>query len=471
MLWEIGGNNGFQAVLAGHAARPADRRLRRHGPRLSAGRHDDLLDLRAEALSLDHGRHPPQPHDLRGGRGLELDGAHDAAGLHRDRLVGRHLQGAAHRRARSRARTCLHTVTQALRIGRTVHVRRRKAHEDAVAAVVASGGRHGAVPRQDRRRACGAPPRAGCAARSRSTGSMPTDGHRMRIAFQNEFVGRLEGRGCLRHRAGPDLPDGQRLGRCHRHRDRALRPARHRHRPAGAGHPDERAGAQEGRPARLRLRPRFSVGVRGGAADDAHRHRRRRHQHGCRHDRRTAWCAMPSRARPPRTSPAASSRSLRRSAAPSPASTRVGDRRGDDRHHALHQRGGAAPQPRPGSRPCASGCRPRRRCRRSSTGRPICASSYAAPCTWCAAATRWTAGRSCRSTAPACARRRRPLPHPACGAAAVSCVFSPLNSDLEQRGRRDPARGMPAASPSPCRTSSAASVCWRARTCRCSTRR
>ena len=57
MLWEIGGNNGFQAFL-GHAARPADRRLRRHGPRLSAGRHDDLRDLRAEALSLDHGRHP-----------------------------------------------------------------------------------------------------------------------------------------------------------------------------------------------------------------------------------------------------------------------------------------------------------------------------------------------------------------------------------------------------------------------------
>ena len=443
MLWEIGGNNGFQAILSGM-----------------------LLDLpivdcdamgrafpQADMTTFSICELTPYPWtmvDIRRNRIIFAE-AEDWSWMERMTRRACTVLGssaatckAPRTGAEVKSSTCLHTVTQALRIGRTVAAAPR-AHEDAVAAVVAAEGGlvlfRGKIVDVMRRTTEG-----WLRGTIEIDGLDADQGHRMRIAFQNEFVVAWKNEAVLRHRAGPDLPDGQRLRRCDRHRDRALRPARHRHRPAGAGHPHERAGAQEGRPAGLRLRPRFPLRVRGGAADDAHRHRRRRHQHGCRHDRGTAWCAMPSRARPPRTSRAASPGrwAICWAVAGVPVSR---DRRGDDRHHALHQRGGAAPRRRPG----------RGRAHRAA-GRGDAAAVRRLAARSARAGTRPRAhgARRLRGGRPA-DRAVRPRRHARGGAGhrrirrggrgglvrVLAAQFRP-----REGGRRDPARGMPAASPS-----------------------
>ena len=88
------------AVPRRRPARPPGGRLRRHGTRLPARRHDHLRDPRPAGLSLDHDRHPRQQRDPHLGGRLDLDGADDAQGLHRVGLAGRDLQGAAHRARR-----------------------------------------------------------------------------------------------------------------------------------------------------------------------------------------------------------------------------------------------------------------------------------------------------------------------------------------------------------------------------------
>ena len=108
--------------------------------------------------------------------------------------------------AEVKATTCLHTVTQALRIGRTV-TSARKVHEDAVAAVVASeGGKvlfRGKIADVLRRATDG-----WLRGTIEIDGLDADEGHRMRIAFQNEFVVAWKDEAVMRHRAGPDLPDG-----------------------------------------------------------------------------------------------------------------------------------------------------------------------------------------------------------------------------------------------------------------------
>src|SRR5262249_17251973 len=55
---------------------------------------------------------------------------------------------------------------------------------------------------------------------------------------------------------------GHRLGRRHRDRDAALRPARQRDGPSGAAGPAHAQGPRTRRPPRVRLRPGLRVGVR-----------------------------------------------------------------------------------------------------------------------------------------------------------------------------------------------------------------
>ena len=351
-----------------------------------------------------------------------------------------------------------------MRIGRTVQAA-RKVHDDPVAAVVAWSEQGCCVPRQDRRRA---------AARDRRLAERHDRDRRARCRRRSSHAHRLPER--VRRSPGKDeavcvtVPDliclmdsvsGEAIGtETVRYGQRVTVIAL----PAPAILTSAR-GLKKVGPRAFGYDLDFNSSVRGERADDAHRHRRRRHQHRRRHDRRTAWCAMPSRARPPRTSPAASPGRWAICCAVA-GDTRSRDRRGDDRHDALHQRGGAAPQPRQGRG------RPHRAAGRGDAAavRRLAARSARAGArpraSWCAAATRWTAGRSCRSTAPACARRRRPLPHPA---------WVPRRSRACSRRSIPTSRTRPARScarnarrsPSPCRTSWAASACSRARTCRC----
>ena len=90
---------------------------------------------------------------------------------------------------------------------------------------------------------------------------------------------------------------------------------------------------------------------------ETHRHRRRRHQHRRCPDRGRQGCRAPSRRRPARTSPTGILDALKSLARPALARAQE-DRRRDDRHDALHQRRGAAPQPDARSRRCGSACRP-----------------------------------------------------------------------------------------------------------------
>src|SRR6185369_10131792 len=64
------------------------------------------------------------------------------------------------------------------------------------------------------------------------------------------------------HDARPHLRARHGLRRCDRHRDAAVRPAGDRHRAARAPDPPHAEGARARGPARLRLRPRLSLGVR-----------------------------------------------------------------------------------------------------------------------------------------------------------------------------------------------------------------
>ena len=204
MLWEIGGNNGFQAVLSGM-----------------------LLDLpivdcdamgrafpQADMTTFSICELKPYPWtmvDIRHNHMIFVE-AEDWSWMERITRRACTVIGSsaatckAPRTARrSRAPTCLHTVTQALRIGRTV-TSAREVHEDAVAAVVASeGGKvlfRGKIADVLRRATDGwlrgtieidrldADRVTACASPSRTSSSSP------------------EGRSRLRHRAGPDLPDG-----------------------------------------------------------------------------------------------------------------------------------------------------------------------------------------------------------------------------------------------------------------------
>ncbi len=263
MLWEIGGNNGFQAILSGM-----------------------LLDLpivdcdamgrafpQADMTTFSICELTPYPWtmvDIRRNRIIFAE-AEDWSWMERMTRRACTVLGssaatckAPRTGAEVKSSTCLHTLTQALRIGRTV-VAARRAHEDAVAAVVQSEGGlvlfRGKIVDVMRRTTEG-----WLQGHHRDRGARRRPGPARAHRFPERVRRRLEERGGDRHRAGPDLPDGQRLGRCDRHGDGALRAARHGHRPAGAGHPHERAWAEEGRPAGLRLRSRFPFRVRGGAA-------------------------------------------------------------------------------------------------------------------------------------------------------------------------------------------------------------
>jgi DUF917 family protein len=185
MLWEIGGNNGFQAILSGM-----------------------LLDLpivdcdamgrafpQADMTTFSICELTPYPWtmvDLRRNRIIFAE-AEDWSWM--ERLTRRACtvlgsSAATCKAPRSGAEvkssTCLHTVTQALRIGRTV-ISARRAHQDAVAAVVETeGGRvlfRGKIADVLRRTT------EGWLKGSVEIDGLDTDqGHRMRIAFQNEFV-------------------------------------------------------------------------------------------------------------------------------------------------------------------------------------------------------------------------------------------------------------------------------------------
>ena len=144
-------------------------------------------------------------------------------------------------------------------------------------------------------------------------------------------------------------------------------------RPARAGDPDVAEGPRARRAARLRLRHRLQVHLSGERTMSLPRHRCRRHQHRRRAGRRQESCCMRSRrATTAGRRRAASSTALRRLLAES-AVDPAPHRRGHDRHHAFHQRGRPAPASRQDRARCGSACRRPPRCRRSSTGRPICA--------------------------------------------------------------------------------------------------
>ena len=153
------------------------------------------------------------------------------------------------------------TVTKAIGIGRRVREAQRR-HEDPVAAILDEAGGKQSVPRQSRRRR---PPRdRGVSARPlrSSKGSTRTAAARLELAFQNEWV--VAWRDGAPLAMSPDLicvldtVSGDAFGtETIRYGMRVTVIAL----PAPAGVPDAE-GARACRPARLRLRPRFPLGVR-----------------------------------------------------------------------------------------------------------------------------------------------------------------------------------------------------------------
>jgi len=153
----------------------------------------------------------------------------------------------------------LHTQTQAIRLGRAVQAARR-AHADPIAAILdTERGQllfRGKVQDIARRTTEGF---------LRGTASLEGLDEDRGAAVQARLPERMGGRLVERRAARDDprfnLRDRHGHRQCDRHRDAALRPARHRDRPAGATDPDVPQGARACRPARLRLRSRVPLGV------------------------------------------------------------------------------------------------------------------------------------------------------------------------------------------------------------------
>ena len=267
-----------------------------------------------------------------------MDGARQPQDLRRVRLDRLDLQGAAHRRARSRSWAIHGTTTKAIAIGHAVREAQRAPQRsgrgdpvDRAAARCCSAARSST--------STGARPRASCAARRGSTASTTIAARALELDFQNEWI--VAWRDGEPVAMSPDLicvldsVAGEAVGtETIRYGQRVTVIAL----PPPAGLPDAE-GARPCRPARLRLRPRLPAGVR----DETHRHRRRRHQHGCGADRgregarrrQGADDAGRDRRHPRRARPPDGNRRRRRQAR----------RCRHDRHDAFHQRRRAAALP------------------------------------------------------------------------------------------------------------------------------
>ena len=153
------------------------------------------------------------------------------------------------------------TVTKAIGIGRRVREAQRR-HEDPVAAILdEAGGKQlfrGKVVDVARRATEGF-----LRGRLRRRGIGRGPRRRLELAFQNEWVGRLARRRAAGDVARSDLRPRHGFRQRVRHRDDPLRHARHRHCPAGPAGLSDAKGSRPCRPPRLRLRPRFPLGVRG----------------------------------------------------------------------------------------------------------------------------------------------------------------------------------------------------------------
>ena len=141
------------------------------------------------------------------------------------RLDRRHLQGAAHRPRGEGVRHPLHddarrsgSAGRCRRRAARIAIRSRRVLEAEDGQLLFSG-------KMQRRGAAddgGLPARHARARRARRLPGSP-----LRARLPERVRGRLAGRRAARDDAGPHLRDGQRVGRGHRHRDAALRPARH----------------------------------------------------------------------------------------------------------------------------------------------------------------------------------------------------------------------------------------------------
>jgi hypothetical protein len=185
MLWEIGGNNGFQAVLAG---------MLLDLPVVDCdamGRAFPQADMTTFAI-CDLTAYPWTMVDLRRNRIIFAE-AEDWGWMERmTRRMCTVLGSSAatckapRTGAEVKSSTCLHTLSQALRIGRTV-IAARHAHADAVAALVeAERGKvlfRGKITDVMRRTTEG-----WLRGTIEIEGLDADQGSRMRIAFQNEFV-------------------------------------------------------------------------------------------------------------------------------------------------------------------------------------------------------------------------------------------------------------------------------------------
>ncbi len=185
MLWEIGGNNGFQAVLAG---------MLLDLPVVDCdamGRAFPQADMTTFSI-CGLPAHPWTMVDLRRNRIIFAE-AENWAWMERMTrqlctVIGSTAATCKAPRtgAEVKSSTCLYTLSQALRIGRTVQAARRE-HRNAVAAVVAGEGGltlfKGTIVDAMRRTTEG-----WLRGTIEIDGVEDDQGHRMRIAFQNEFV-------------------------------------------------------------------------------------------------------------------------------------------------------------------------------------------------------------------------------------------------------------------------------------------
>ena len=185
MLWEIGGNNGFQAILAG---------MLLDLPIVDCdamGRAFPQADMTTFAI-CDLPAHPWTMVDLRRNRIFFAEAENWSWMERMTRSMCTVLGSSAatckapRTGAEVKSSTCLHTVSQALRIGRTV-LEARRTHVDAVAALVqAEGGLvlfRGKIADVLRRTTEG-----WLRGTIEIDGLDANEGQRMRIAFQNEFV-------------------------------------------------------------------------------------------------------------------------------------------------------------------------------------------------------------------------------------------------------------------------------------------